>query len=308
MDSENLEKKWVTSELTDNELVEFKKLEDFELNSKIIEGAKLFKASQFSTVKGFDELKSKLNQKQKETPVVKLKSYRALYRIAAMLVVALGLYFAFFNSPLTTEEALASQKVNFELPDASQVALNSNSKIEYNKKTWANKRELTLDGEAYFKVAKGSKFDVITTSGTVSVHGTQFNVNNRANYFEVKCFEGVVSVSKDGKEYMLTQGKTYRFVNGHEELNTTEDTAPKWVNNISSFSSVPLEVVIDEFERQYNVTITVTNVDTKRLFTGGFVHDNFEQALASITVPFNLDYNIDELNKITLTNRDPNQP
>ena len=302
MDKESLERKWLANELAEDELVAFKNLDDYELNSKILEGAKHFKASQFSTVKGFDELKPKLANKQFK--VIKLQSYKILYRVAAILVIALGLYFTVFNNSITTIEALASQKTNFELPDASSVALNSNSTVTYNKNSWSKKRELTLDGEAYFKVAKGSKFDVITTSGNVSVLGTQFNVKNRNNYFEVKCFEGIVSVSTQGKEYKLTQGKTYRFLNGNEELSITDDESPNWINNISSFTSVPIQVVLDEFERQYAITITVIDVDTKRLFTGGFVHNNFDQAIASITVPFNLDYKKDELNKITLFNRE----
>ena len=44
---------------------------------------------------------------------------------------------------------------------------------------WKNERSVNLDGEGFFKVAKGSKFDVETSAGTVSVVGTQFNVKNR---------------------------------------------------------------------------------------------------------------------------------
>lgn len=306
MDREILERKWLAGELTEDELVEFRKLEDFELNNEILEGAKLFKASQFSTVKSFDELKPKLTKEEK--PVINLRSYKMLYKIAALLVISLGIYFSFFNNTLTNVKTLASQKITFDLPDASTVALNADSKVEYNKKKWADKRELHLDGEAYFKVAKGSKFDVITSSGIVSVHGTQFDVKNRDNYFEVVCFEGVVSVSAHGNYYMLTKGKTYRFLNGKEQLNTTKNNEPNWVNNISSFDSVPLQEVLKELERQYNVVIIVNQIDTKRLFTGGFVHNNLEQALTSITVPFNLDYKRDKLNKITLYNREQSQP
>jgi ferric-dicitrate binding protein FerR (iron transport regulator) len=51
---------------------------------------------------------------------------------------------------------------------------------------------LTLE-EAYFQVKKGQTFSVNTTDGVVKVLGTHFNVKQRKNYFEVNCFEGLVS-------------------------------------------------------------------------------------------------------------------
>jgi Fe2+-dicitrate sensor, membrane component len=66
------------------------------------------------------------------------------------------------------------------------VNLNSSSQLSYSKNKWDSKREVTLNGEAFFKVSKGSTFDVITLNGKVSVLGTQFNVKQRENYFEVK--------------------------------------------------------------------------------------------------------------------------
>jgi ferric-dicitrate binding protein FerR (iron transport regulator) len=288
MDKEELLKKWLSDDLTDIELKEFKKLDDYNLNTEIIESAQYFKASHFSTVKGYDNLKSKL--KPKNTPVIKLQSYKVLFRIAALFVISLGVYFTFFFTSITTVQTLASQKSTFELPDASTVTLNALSSISYNKKKWSDKRELVLDGEAFFKVAKGSKFDVKTSSGIVSVLGTQFTVKQRVNYFEVKCFEGIVSVSNNNKIHKLTKGKTYSIYNGIAVIDSTNSSQPKWINNISSFKSIPLYEVLNELERQYNIKINTQEVDTKRLFTGGFVHTNIDEALTAITVPLDLTY------------------
>lgn len=298
MDKEKLLEKWLVDELTEAELNEFKKLDDFNLNTEIIEGAKHFKASQFSTVKNYKDLQ--ISVPKKETKVLKLSPYKILFRVAAMLVVSLGIYFSFFFNDLTTVQTLASQKTNFELPDASSVILNAYSKIEYNKKKWSAKRELTLDGEAFFKVAKGSKFDVKTSDGVVSVLGTQFSVNQRDTYFEVICFEGIVSVNSKGTSHKLTRGNTFRIMNNVITTDIIKNSTPPWIDNISTFKSVPLQVVLEEFERQYNVVITSNDVDTKRLFTGGFVHTNLEEAITSITIPFNLSFIKDNSNNIEL--------
>lgn len=298
MDKDYLIKKWLVGDLTDAEKEDFEKLDDHDLNLEILENAKHFKASHFSSVKTYDEFKRDL--KNKRIPVIKLNSYKVLFRIAAVLVISLSVYFAFFFNNLTTVETLASNKISFELPDASSVILNAESKAQYSKSKWSDKREVSLDGEAFFKVAKGSKFDVLTTAGIVSVVGTQFNVKNRGNYFEVICFEGIVNVNSQGNTQQLTKGITYRILNSAIEIDSTYHSQPEWIDNRSSFKSVPLYVMLDEFERQYDVTIITQNINKERIITGGFVHNNLEQALITITAPFNLAYKQDQSTIITL--------
>ncbi len=302
MDQDELIKKWLSDELSQHEIEEFKKLDDYDLNIEILEGAKQFKAPQFSAVDNYEVLKSKLTTSpvQEEKPVIKLNAIKVLSRIAAIFVVGLGLYFAFFTNDLTTVQTLASNQATFELPDASSVTLNAASEASFNKKDWATKRQVNLEGEAYFKVAKGSKFDVITSDGTVSVLGTQFTVNNRKDYFEVKCFEGIVRVATNGVTETLTKGKTVRVTGNKVSKDVIVNEDPEWLHNKSSFNSVPFFEVINEFERQYNVTISTEDIDTTIIFTGGFVHTNLEQALKSITVPLDLSTKKNNETNITL--------
>jgi ferric-dicitrate binding protein FerR (iron transport regulator) len=141
---------------------------------------------------------------------------------------------------------------------------------------------------------------VNTSNGTVTVVGTQFNVKSRKHYFEVICFQGIVNVKTKGRENKLLKGMTLRIINKVMSLDSVNGAQPKWLNNISSFKSVPLSEVLDEFERQYNVIIQTDKVDTQRLFTGGFTQKDLDQALNSITIPFNLSYKKDNSNKIIL--------
>ena len=149
-------------------------------------------------------------------------------------------------------------------------------------------------------MAKGSKFDVVTSGGTVSVVGTHFNVNNRDNYFEVKCFEGIVAINSNGKSQQLTKGVSYRIFNSEVSSDSTFNSQPEWILDKSSFKSVPLYIMIEEFERQYNVEIKTENINIEKIITGGFVHNNLEQALITLTVPFDLAYNQNQSNIITL--------
>ncbi len=289
MDNKDLTQKWLSGELSEAELKAFKNREDFELDERIIEGAQQFKASHFSKARSFIEFKEAL-QEVNEPKVRYMNRLKFISRIAAMLVIALGLYFTFFNNSVTEINTLASQKTVFELPDASKVSLNSLSSVSYHKKNWNDHRALELEGEAYFEVAKGSKFDVNTSAGMVSVLGTKFTVNQRENYFEVVCFEGVVGVQAGTANHTLTAGNTFRIVNKVSQLDSIQDLQPVWLQNRSTFKSVPLQFVLNELERQYNIEIIKNNIDTNRLFTGGFSHKNIESALESVTSPFNLTY------------------
>lgn len=298
MESEDLIKKWLSDELTPAEKQAFEQGDDFALHQAIVDNAMHFKASNFSKPEAFKDLQSAYQTKKSNKK--QLNWFRPLLRIASVLVIALGIYFTFFNTNLTVVETLVSQQDTVELPDYSQVILNADTKIEFSKTDWNDKRYLNLDGEAYFKVEKGKTFDVITSQGVVTVVGTEFNVKQRDTYFEVQCFEGIVKVTTENSSKTLLAGDTYRLLDDEFSLGKTTIVSPEWMHNKSSFKAIPFKAVIAEMERQYDIKIKLNNVDLERLFTGGFMHDNIENALLSITQPMNLRYKINASNEVII--------
>lgn len=297
MDSEELIKKWLNNELSDEEKRMFDSLDDAHLNNFIIEKAQLFKASNFSKVNDFDIFKIQYNQQK--IPVKKLNWIYPWLKIASIIVIGLGVYFTFFFNQTIQFETLASNKVEIELPDHSLVMLNALSHLEYNKRNWKDNRQINLNGEAFFKVAKGKTFDVITEHGVVTVVGTQFNIKERENYFEVKCFEGIVKVTSDTIIRFLKAGDTYKILNGLFSEGKTFSKTPNWIENRSVFEAIPIKEVFAELERQYNIEISY-NSHSNRLFTGGFVHNNLENALNTITQPMNLTYEMTSSNLVVI--------
>ena len=299
MEKEYLIKKWLANDLTEDELKAFESMEDHALHTQIIADASYFKASHFSKAESFEKLESRL---PKEVPVRKLNWIKPLLRIAGVFVVGIGVYFLLFANNLTHVKTLASQKTTIELPDASAVTLNALTEISYNKSRWNSNREVHLDGEAYFKVAKGEVFDVITEEGTVTVVGTQFNVKQRSNYFEVKCYEGIVRVVAQGTTKELLAGDTFRLYGDDLTFNSTSYQLPQWTKDVSDFRSVPFSEVIAELERQYNITVAYNTENAARLFSGGFVHNNLDNALKSITEPLELTYTMETATQVRLKN------
>lgn len=290
MEREYLIEKWLNDKLTPEEHEAFKALDDYKFYVDIIENAKGFKASNLSKVDDFETLNQKLNIKKHK--LSKPLWTNPLLRIASVVVISLGLYFSFFHNQETEINTLAQQKTTIQLPDASKVTLNALSELKFNKYNWDKNREVALKGEAFFKVKKGKTFDVVTSDGTVTVVGTQFSVHQRDNFFEVRCFEGIVKVTSNGISETLTTGKTYRMLNGNFSQSNTILNAPQWLNNMSSFERLPFSEVVNELERQYDVNIELQNFTQNPLFTGGFVHNNLNNALMSITQPLNLTYKI----------------
>ncbi|CAM1341159.1 FecR family protein [Tenacibaculum amylolyticum] len=291
-------KKWLDNDLNSEELKLFEALDDYDELIKLSKGLQHFKAPDIDT----DQMLISLLDK-KRAPKNKIrKMWIPLSRIAAILVIGFSLfYYYLFANKETTVKALASEKITTLLPDTSEVLINAMSEISFNEKTWLQKREINLKGEAYFKVAKGEKFKVLTSKGTVAVLGTEFNVKNRGSDFEVICYEGLVMVTYNSKNFELSAGDSFK--SGILLNNKTTASAPSWINNETHFSSEPLQKVINELERQYNVNVKTAGIDTNQLITGKFIHDDLDIALKAITLPLNITYERNE-NTITLRSED----
>ncbi|BAO74717.1 FecR family protein [Winogradskyella sp. PG-2] len=287
MNREELIKKWLDHNLNTEEQKAFEQLEDYKELILMDTAFKDFKAPDFSIEGNFTTLKPQL--KNKSTQWLK-----PLMRIAVVLALGFSIYY--YTTTLNTEfNTNIAHQTTITLPDASTIDLNSNSFLTFNKNKWSSSREVKLNGEAFFKVAKGQKFDVITKDGIITVLGTQFNVKQRKSYFEVNCYEGLVAVTHNNKTVKLYPGFTFRIIDGKLLAQEKENAAqPSWLRGESSFKSVPLKYVISEFENQYSLKIDSDNIDTSRLFTGSFTHKNLDLALQSVTIPLNLSYSKSE--------------
>ncbi|AWX43770.1 hypothetical protein HME9304_00761 [Flagellimonas maritima] len=289
---ENYLAKWLSGDLSEEDLAEFKKSDSYASYQRLKQVSDTLQAPDYNTDTVLEQLKK---ERIENTPkIVALNPYRNFLRVAAAIAILLvGSYFYFnsFNTSITTEVAERGEVL---LPDNSEIFLNADSKISYSKKDWNQKRNVSLEGEAFFKVAKGKKFTVSTDQGTIAVLGTQFNVENRDGFFEVTCYEGLVRVIHNNKENMLPAGNTFLVIN-HKIVDAGQpnSTKPSWMNNESSFEATPLSFVFAELERQYKIDISLKNVDEKLLFTGSFSNTDLNTALKSISTPSRIKYKIE---------------
>lgn len=296
--SEKLLHKFLNDEITEAELETLKASDVYRDYISIASHTAGLKTAGFDKERAWSALAEK--KKAKEHKTVSLFNYRSLLKYAAVFVLLLAGYFYVTNLDTSVSAGLAEKK-SFNLPDDSEVVLNAGSKIKYNKNSWNKERTLSLEGEAFFNVAKGKKFDVKTDQGVVSVLGTQFNVQSRNKHFHVSCYEGLVRVSFNGDVIQLPAGNSVIIEDGvivsRQEISVAQ---PGWMFDESTFENMSLKNVIEEMERQYDVTITLNNVNEKVRFSGAFTHKDLEAALKTVCVPLQLNYTIGKERDITI--------
>ena len=302
MEKDYLLEKWVNGTLSEEETKQFQESDDYPFYKAIIEDAACFKASKFSAVPDFKTLQGKLSTKKRTSPGMLGNPW--YLRIASVFVIGVSLYFMFFYHMATNVATGVGEKITIELPDASTVLLNAASKIHYVQKGWEKERKITLQGEAFFDVAKGATFDVVTAKGTITVLGTEFNVRQRGTSLEVICYEGKVRVAAGEISEILLPGDQLFLADGKILQRKTKEETPSWTRNVSSFEERPFGEVIKELERQYNIQIRYeVKGQENALFTGGFEHGNLENAVRSIAEPMDLNFTIAN-NIVTLTHRE----
>lgn len=161
------------------------------------------------------------------------------------------------------------------LADGSQVWLNAESTITYPVAFQGETREVRLQGEAYFEIAKNKNqpFIVHTTQFDVQVTGTQFNVRAYPGEMESATLaEGGIQLEKGGKTYTLKPGQQAYLEEEEVQVRKVNlESAIAWRYNAFSFEETPLEEIMNELARWYNIHVFYLNPKVKELhFTAWF--------------------------------------
>lgn len=270
MEKEHDLAKWLAGEMNETELRAFERSEGYETYRKIAEHTARLQAPTFDEERSLSAVLSRPKQKQRVRPL-----YAKLLPIAAVLVIGVGLWFAMQKEEPSVYLADAGAKTTFELPDASRVTLNAGSEASFIADDWDEQRKIQLKGEAFFHVAKGKKFTVITDNGKVTVLGTQFNVRSRGDRFEVECFEGKVAVTSAQNQAQLTKGQVVAFENGKAiSVQARNGAQPGWMVGQLAFRAETLPQIASEIQRHFDVRIQLPAEVSDERFTGTMPGDD----------------------------------
>jgi len=159
------------------------------------------------------------------------------------------------------------QKKALTLSDGSTVELSPNSTLTYPESFNSLKRDVILNGEANFSIAKdvAKPFSVSINSVLITVLGTRFTANSYEanNVTKVILYEGRVMVKiidssfRDKNEYYLTPGDVFMFkkdISNHS-LSARILHLEKDKDDCYAFNNYPLDVVFDQLQIIYNTKI-----------------------------------------------------
>ena len=268
-------------------------------------------------------------------PSVSFYKHRWLRWVAAasvVLVLATGYFFynkindplSVSNFPLTIPEdqmlkkVSADKVINVVLADGSKVELQPNSTIYYSKEFAAKKREVILEGEAFFKVTKdpSKPFLVYYHNIVTKVLGTSFTIRTLAKTGnlevavktgKVQVFENekFVQVGKTAKAVIITpnQKVIYNTANENFEQTIVENPTPIALvettdeKNSSSkngnfvYNRHKLMDVFKELSVQYGIEIIPENENFNNcLFTGDLNSQDLFTKLKIICLTVNANY------------------
>ena len=202
------------------------------------------------------------------------------------------------HSSLTKDQLMSARRITtwhdkefwVTLDDGTLVHLNYNTRLIYPEKFGRGDRNVILDGEAYFMVAKDKSrpFVVHTPQGDVKVYGTEFNVNTRSNNSTtiVVLVKGCVSVRPTGgKEQRMKPGQQCE-ISSEECLLSTVNVGPyiAWNTGDFIFHGWTLRHIMDVMSKWYNVTVEFSSERiANQIFTGSFSrYDDIQSTIETI--------------------------
>ena len=186
-----------------------------------------------------EEENLKIERKNKIIHLFKISAKVAAIFIPAFIIGVIYMHLtsdgALLNkSSLSFCEILAplGAKSEIILPDGSHVLLNAGSKIKYYSDFNIKNRNLFLEGEAYFKVAKNKRIPMIVNAANINIRavGTEFNVKAYKNerLIETTLIEGVVEITKGesktdrGNRVCLSPNQSAAYVKEDDQLSISK--------------------------------------------------------------------------------------
>jgi transmembrane sensor len=197
------------------------------------------------------------------------------------------------------------QIAEVNLPDGSRVWLNSGSSLSFTDNFIDKTRDVTLKGEALFKVRKGEKpFVVSTKFGEVRVKGTTFNVCAFENSeFQTTLVEGSVTYknTKLKKEILISPGQQI-VLSEDEGIQVHEvktELYTSWKDGLIIFEKEPLRDVIKKLERHFDIRIKLDdNLLSGIRFTGKIENESLVEVMEYINKTKPIDYTYDKKQKL----------
>ncbi|GAO42772.1 FecR family protein [Flavihumibacter petaseus] len=264
-------------------------------------------------------------------------------------IIGSAIYFA---SPLQTPQGVPASDSRFiaevstrngskskiQLPDGTQVWLNSGSKLTYGKEFNGTQREVNLTGEAFFDVVKDSlkPFIIHARNVNIRVVGTAFNVKSYPGdkTTETSLIRGIIEVNINNRpaEKIILKPNEKLVVASDDSLVAAQPTSngkvkekkmspqvvidnisylpsdstvieTSWMENKLIFTDESFRELANRMERWFGVVIRFEKPELEQIrLTGTFQGETLQQALRALTITAPFSYSINK-DKVTISTK-----
>ncbi|MCU0454872.1 MAG: DUF4974 domain-containing protein [Bacteroidales bacterium] len=299
----------------------------------------------------YTELMNEINhrdeqEKEKENENRRIRVRRLVIQaVSAAAIICFGFFLGTVFSPAgkvtVTEQPVSAAYIEVKAPlgarsevrlnDGTEVLLNAGSMIKYRSDYNLNNRDLTLEGEAYFRVASNTDLPLVVNAGNINIKatGTEFNVKaySEEGIIETTLVDGEVEISHKGnsdKDKVLILKPNQKAIYAEQsDLLTLEkikeiepqavkiqkietadllvspetdvEQATAWTQNKLIIRSENLESLCTKLQRKYNVTFVFSSSEIKKhRFSGVLLDETLQQVLDVITLTAPVDYLLDK--------------
>ncbi len=263
----------------------------------------------------------------------------AVYAVAITFIAGISLLYwlsdpSHQNMPVASVKPVnevsvgQGSKSHIQLPDGSQVWINSGSTLTYDNFLRANNREVQLNGEAYFDVVKDPEHPfIVHTSGIdIKVLGTAFNVKayKTESTIEATLIHGsieVINKNRPGTPKIMLKPHEKLVYNKYPVADPRDQRADvkpaepdaysitikpltkniadsdivetAWVYNKLSFEDERFEDLALKMEKWYNLKISIESEKLRNYkISGSFVNETPEEALKELQFLMPFSYSI----------------
>ena len=261
-------------------------------------------------IAAFFEDEKKIKSKTRTySPPFAGRSISLYYKIAASILLACAISWLVFeysqesSAVLSLEAITLAEQRQVELPDGSLVTLNHNSRLLYPQQ-FAETREVLLEGEAYFEVARDEKrpFRVVAGNVTTEVLGTAFNLhwNKLTANVELEVTEGKVAFASfenglserifvSAGEHAVYRGET----NTIEKFEAFNPNLIAWKTKKLVFENAALEKVLSDAAGYFDVEFEITGEGLRNCnFSGKLDNPQIEDFLEALNYVLRINHEI----------------
>lgn len=244
---------------------------------------------------------------EKSSGVIKMRG--AFLRIAAiaLAIVVLGsILFFIFKADLSNREIVittGNQRINqpVELRDGSRIFLNRNSRLIYTRHFGKKEREVILNGEAFFEIARDTAKPFIIKAGkaNVKVLGTSFDVLTENEESKVQVFvkTGTVMLyNNTGSRNIIVEPGYVGTIDSTSTMKkiNKDPNYLAWKTGYLVYDGQKLEVVFKDLKKVYNMNIVADDPEImNETWTIPIYNQSQETIIRLICASFNLAYSKD---------------